>query len=356
MIGIPCVSSTGFITGILATVIVVMCLASCAVRPKGGFDLATKPLAPDYSDTAHWAALPWMRDSADVVPEPWMRDKQSEARADVFYIHPTTYTGRKGQNHWNAGISDKEFNEYTDRTAIRNQATIFNVACRVFAPRYRQAHLRCFFVKQRKDDAALALELAYRDVRTAFLHYLEHFNEGRPLIIAAHSQGTLHAARILREFFDDKQEVQVPLIAAYLVGMPVDSAYFKRLEPCSTATDTDCYCSWRTVDEKFKPGRAYPSGEHIVVTNPLTWSVLRPFATREEHLGAVFRRFYNGIYPEWIDARVDNGFLRTSRLKVPGMPVMPLRNYHIGDYNLFYADIRANVKERVAAFTGHAGK
>ena len=37
-----------------------------------------------------------------------------------------------------------------------------------------------------------ALELAYTDIEAAFEHYLAEYNNGRPFIIAGHSQGAQH--------------------------------------------------------------------------------------------------------------------------------------------------------------------
>ncbi len=41
-----------------------------------------------------------------------------------------------------------------------------------------------------------AFDLAYEDLKTAFENYLKHYNKGRPIIIASHSQGSLHALRL----------------------------------------------------------------------------------------------------------------------------------------------------------------
>ena len=48
------------------------------------------------------------------------------------------------------------------------------------------------------------IDVAYADVKRAFDYYLENYNNGRPIIIAGHSQGSGHGMRILKEYFDDK--------------------------------------------------------------------------------------------------------------------------------------------------------
>lgn len=335
-----------FSTGIA---LLCMSIASCSVHPVGGFRPELAPPAPEYSDHALWAALPFQVDSADVVPDTSMRDLQDQAQVDVFFLYPTTYTGKKGHRAWNADVYDKNLNVRTDRLSIRNQATVFNASCRVYAPRYRQAHLECFYTQRKKEDAMAALNLAYEDVRIAFEHYLNHFNEGRPLIIAAHSQGALHAAHLIRDFFFEGSNTP-PLVAAYLIGMPIRKDAFLDLPPCETPDQTHCFCSWRTVDEKYKPSRFYPTGEEYAVTNPLNWTNGNETAPTSLHTGAVLRKYYEGLYPEFITARTDNGLLRVSRPKIPGTPFLPTRNYHVADYNFFYANLRENVKSRVKAY------
>ncbi|MDX1479311.1 MAG: DUF3089 domain-containing protein [Saprospiraceae bacterium] len=323
-------------------------LMSCSVKPRSAFRADAVPAAPDYGIDAHWAALPSRFDSADAVPGTGLSDRQADANVDVFFIHPTTYTGKRGHNTWNAALNDARLNLRTDKSTIRYQASLFNGVGRVYAPRYRQAHLEAFYTKQRQDEAQQALDLAYADVRAAFDYYLEHYNQGRPLIIAAHSQGTAHAARLLRERFDG-QPLQDRLIAAYLVGMPVKAAYFDRITPCVTPEDTGCFCSWRTVKEGWVP-RRWGIDEEVVVTNPLTWRTDPGWADRALHRGAVFRKFHKGPFPGLTGARIANGYLQIPRPRIPGYLWVPLRNYHVADYNLFYVDVRENARLRAETY------
>ncbi|MDX1686160.1 MAG: DUF3089 domain-containing protein, partial [Saprospiraceae bacterium] len=109
------------------------------------------PSPPDYTDLFYWAAHPEKRDSADVVPSSEMINGQDKARADVFYLHPTTYLGSVGENKWNAPVDNAHLNRETDKVAVRSQATIFNRCYRIFAPRYRQAHYKSYFTSRKKD-------------------------------------------------------------------------------------------------------------------------------------------------------------------------------------------------------------
>jgi Protein of unknown function (DUF3089) len=324
-------------------------LIGCATPPKGHFIPNAVPPVPDYSDETSWAALPSRLDSADLLPSGDMVDRQQTAEVDVFYLHPTTYIGKKGEKMWNADVADKKLNVRTDKTAIKYQASIFNGVGRVYAPRYRQAHLEAFYTRKKKADAAKALALAYEDVKAAFEYYMEHYNEGRPIVIACHSQGTLHAAKLMKEYFEEG-ELMDQLVAAYLIGMPVKADFFSKIPACETAEQTGCYCTWRTVKDGFYPKKFYVPNANIVVTNPLTWTLDKAYAPAQLNEGAVLKKFNKGPILHFIDARADDGLLMVSRPKIPGVLFLPSRNYHIADMNFFYVNIRRNAQLRVEAY------
>lgn len=160
-------------------------------------DSSDKPV--DYGLLSSWAAHPWKQDPSDSVPQPLRKDYHADSSVDIFFIHPTTYTNPEKQFGWNAPVDDTALNNKTDQTTILYQASIFNEAGRVFAPRYRQANLDAYFTEDTV-AAMAAFDRAYEDVKAAFQYYLEHYNNGRPIIIASHSQGTTHAKRLLKEF------------------------------------------------------------------------------------------------------------------------------------------------------------
>lgn len=173
---------------------------------------------PDYTDLHYWAAHPWKWDPSDSVPQPLRNNYIKDSAVDVFFLHPTTLTSKKNTNS-NALIDDAAINSKTDYSAMLYQASAFNEAARVFAPRYRQAHYGNYFTAD-TPRARQAFELAYEDVKNAFETYLKYYNNGRPIIIASHSQGTTHAARLLKEFFEGKP-LQHKLVCAYIIGMPI---------------------------------------------------------------------------------------------------------------------------------------
>ena len=316
---------------------------SCSVK-LGTFSSTSVPSAPDYSNPDSWAALPEKQDMADKVPGEGYQNSQSDAQVDVFFLHPTTYTGKAAG--WNASVGDAELNGKTDETTILYQASIFNAAGRVYAPRYRQVHLSSFRSAD-KVAVAQALDVAYQDIKRSFLYYLEHYNNNRPIIIAAHSQGAFHAKKLLQELFDGKK-LQKKLVVAYVVGWPVFENDFKNIPPCKTPDDTGCICSWRTFKNGYVPP-IYPTGDSIIVTNPLSWRMEADFVPKEKNLGAVLKNF-DKIFPQIVDAQIHDGILWAHKPKFPGSFLFNRRNYHIADLNFYYLNVKENAQRRVGAF------
>jgi hypothetical protein len=303
------------------------------------------PPAPDYSNDISWAALPWKKDLADSVPLQSIKNQQDKALADVFFIHPTLFleSTEKMTYKWNADILDTNINNKVDFGSILNQASVFNGSCRVFAPRYRQAHISSFFTEDRKSGEA-ALNLAYDDVKEAFLYYLKHYNEGRPFIIAGHSQGTRHAGFLLKETLDNK-ELQKSLIAAYLIGMPVPKGFFENIPVCSDSSQTGCFVTWATYLEGFYPDN-YMSFKGGNCVNPLSWKIDTVEVDRKKNLGGITWKF-NQVVQNINGAKIKDGILWVDKPHVPGRMLIRLKNFHVADYNLFWFNIRENVRLRV---------
>jgi Protein of unknown function (DUF3089) len=195
--------------------------------------------APDYNDLDYWAAHPWKWDPSDSVPAPLIGPEQ-DSIADLFFLYPTTFTDPGRAKMVNAPIDDPYLSAKTDYSTILFQASAFNQHCRIFSPRYRQAHLSNFYSNDTA-TSGLAFDLAYQDIKSAFEFYLRHYNAGRPIIIAAHSQGSKLAERLLKEFFDGR-ELQEKLVAAYVLGWPIPRDYFGTLKMCADSLETGCLC------------------------------------------------------------------------------------------------------------------
>lgn len=324
--------------GLLYTVVVLF-MGTQAAMAQGA--------APDYSNLDNWAAHPWKLDASDSIPQPLRDGFVPDSSVDVFFIHPTTYLDKDQPFGWNAPVDDAALNEKTDNSTILKQLSIFNIAGRVFAPRYRQAHINAYYTADTV-TARAALNEAYEDVRAAFAYYMAHYNNGRPVVIASHSQGTTHAKVLLREFFDGKP-LQQQLVAAYIVGIPVEPTWFTSIPPCNTPAQTGCFCTWRTLETGYLTPFVEKEKYTAVVTNPLTWDASQPVASRDSNEGAVLLNF-NKILKHVAGATVHGGVLWTDKPHFFGNIFFTTKNYHIADYNLYYTSVRNNVKLRVQTF------
>lgn len=303
--------------------------------------------APDYSNLNYWAAHPWKKDPADSIPGP-LQNEPVDSTVDVFFIHPTTLTSKKLKGKiWNADLNDGELNAKTDYSSILYQASVFNGTCRVFAPRYRQAHLYSFFTDD-KEQGRMALGTAYEDVKNAFEYYLKHYNNGRPVIIAGHSQGTLHAQLLLKNYFDGK-ELSKQLVCAYIPGLVISKKEFAFLQPCTDSISIGCFTGWRTYRKKYIPPYIKSETNGSWVTNPLNWTLDSTPVKKQNNQGAVLYNF-NKIIPHPNGAQIHKGILWVERPKFPGSILYFNKNYHPGDINLFYMNIRLNINQRIASY------
>jgi pimeloyl-ACP methyl ester carboxylesterase len=332
--------------------------------PEQSFERSVPPLAPDYTEPAAWAAWPGKDSYAEAVPPGIAPRPQSGRPADAFFVHPTTYLS--GQS-WNARFDQPGSAWTITDLTMRNQASVFNGACRIFAPRYRQASAIAFT----EGPETRAFDLAYADVRRAFDHYLAHQNGGRPFILAGHSQGSIHVLRLLQERLIGTAELS-RLVAAYAIGAAAPSALERLGLPIGRApAQTGCILSWNCLGAwscQFAPWMVWSDGRYQtcperdrICTNPLAWTeggASPASANRGALPGVDIDEPLRALVPSLTGARCRNGTLvvRLAQKWQAGFrdAATWVGNYHIYDYNLFYMNIRENVERRVGAFASNA--
>jgi hypothetical protein len=264
--------------------------------------------------------------------------------ADVFFVHPTTHRGIGEE--WNAAWDNEVAQAIADGWPLQHQASAFRGCGRVFAPRYRQAHLRVFY--QDGPDGEAALDLAYSDVRRAFEWYLEHEDRGLPLILAGHSQGSYHLIRLMRERFDGPEHAALAqrLVAAYVPGMQLDPSGFRTLKPLHEERAVGGYLTWMTVARGHYPEYYHEGFAKNPTVNPITWTGdLDEYSAYADHLG-ILNRTMQLRYTRTIRAIPKDGLLWIRPLRMPLGSLLGLRDWHIADYNLFWANIRHNAELR----------
>jgi DUF3089 family protein len=322
---------------ILALLLVVV---SCKTVQIPSFTTQKAPHVPDYSLADSWAITP---NTYPTNLKQW-QSTTTNLKADVFYIYPTLNVEKK-DIRWNMPVSDKvQYNKIVNK-AVYFQASAFLNAGRLYVPIYRQAHIRAY--AQFKNGGKEALDLAYADVKTAFLYYLKNFNKGRPFIIAAHSQGTTHAIRLLKELLDGTP-LQKQLIAGYLPGMAIKKGTFKHIPFMTHPDETGGFLTWNTYKKNYYPRSFSNWFKGAYVSNPITWDS-QTTSTRSAHKGFLFS---NGrMYKQALQVMVKDGILWTT---LPHFPyrifALNKKRFHAGDINLFWEDIRENAVLRVRAY------
>ena len=248
--------------------IVLVFLFSCkAVIKLQEFQNKEVPEAPNYLNEKNWAVLP---STYSVDLKEFETKSIDSLKADVFYVYPTLNTSKEDLR-WNTPIADLEQQYKVLNKAVLFQASAFITSGKLYVPYYRQAHLRSYSMLEKGGKKALLL--AYSDVKKAFEVYLKKYNNGRPIIIASHSQGSTHTKFLLRDFFDDKP-LQQKLIAAYVVGTVMKPNLFKTIKPMIRPNEIGGVLGWNT----FKKG-SYPKKKDIfkgsITSNPVTWDTAK---------------------------------------------------------------------------------
>ena len=267
------------------------------------------------------------------------------------YILRSTARNSNLKNPWFANVNDDKLNKRIAESTIKNQASVFNGSAKVYSPLYRQAHVGIYHKDQDLLLKANALAQAYKDVREAFIYYLQNYNENRPIVIASHSQGTNHAEKLLKEFFEGK-DLKSQLVAAYLVGMPLRDDTFKELPICENEDQTGCWLSWNTYRQGYYPPNHDFWFDAGVSVNPLSWKRDSTYVSWGANLGGVLKNFKK-IRVGLSDAQNKDGMLWINKPKFFGNFWLNWDRFHIVDYNLFYMNIRENVEKRVENYLGN---
>ena len=358
-----------------------------AMTPTEDF-VAPAPVATGYSRADMWFARPgmaagddptlWMphrfdtatHDPAEGDPPPAPRIAAEATRGDaaIFFIHPTSYLAR---GHWNAPLDDAEAN-WRATLFIRGMASTLAGAGEIWAPRYHQAAMGAFLTRD-VDTANRALNAAYVDVDQAFTQFLTEIGPDRPIILAGHSQGALHLSRLMKERIAGRP-IASRIVAAYVVGWPISVAHdlpAMGLPACQNADSSNCVLSWQSFGEPADPEmitEVYDAtlgfdgqsrrGSRMLCVNPIS-GALDGAAPASANLGTVKATsdFADGtLYvPGATGATCDDpahggrGFLLIGDGPDLGNYLLPGNNYHVFDYPLFWANVRADAIHRLAA-------
>lgn len=317
-------------------------LASCKTTYNtSSFKSTAVPAEPDYSNQKYWAVLPgqYPEELKEIVKTELEKD------TDVFFVYPTLLTDKKDPL-WNADVNRADLRKTVIEQSVKYQASAFAKAGNLYVPFYRQSHYKIYvppYDKQEKDSRMIA----YQDVKAAFQYYLKNYNQGRPIIIASHSQGSIMCGMLLQEFFDGTP-LQKQLVAAYVPGVKFQDDKFKSLKKMDQPLATGGYVSWNTYKRKNYPPTYEKWYKGATTTNPVTWDN-RTETTFDQHLGVL--NTDGKIYPNALRLQVVDGLVWSSVPKIPKRFFLSfVKNYHFADINLFWKNIEQNAVNRVKSW------
>ncbi|MBV1691141.1 DUF3089 domain-containing protein [Novosphingobium sp. G106] len=351
------------LAGAVALVLWSDSLTKIAFVPTAKFTPQRALAANVYDDPAMWIARPGLgaKDPSHWLP-PGFKPEATTLPAAVFFIHPTSYL-EKAQ--WNAPLDDAKSRDLAE-TFVRGMASAFNASPDLWAPRYRQAAFGAFLTDE--PQANEAIDAAYADVLLAFDAFVAGTAKDQPIVLAGHSQGALHLKRLLRD-----RVAGTPLAkriaAVYAIGWPISLGHdlqMMGLPACARDDQPGCVVSWLSFAEPadnhmlLESYAARPGldgkpvgGSAFLCTNPLTGAAGGQ-AEAKANLGTLvpdLEKKTGALIPAMVPARCGpDGFLYIGDPPKMGPYVGPGNNYHVYDIPLFWANLRADVAKRVAAW------
>jgi hypothetical protein len=299
----------------------------------------------DYSKPEHWLVTPSNHDKA----------------VDVFYLYPTAWTPDS--------LTDPLYCEIDDPTmlagsasAYNRQATAFETVGNIYAPYYRQASSRRTLALPEDQRWDILKNVPAKDVMAAFDYYIKNFNNGRPFIIAGHSQGANLMLFLLKDYMNENPDVYERMIAAYVIGYPVTADFMDantHLKFAEGPDDTGVIISYNTQSPNIAPGTNIVVGNNIgLVINPINWKRDETLAPASESLGSYmpvssmtnFEQVLN-----YADARIDlaQGVLICSSVNdsvIYQLSGGMLGIYHGFDFPFYYFNLRENAENRTNKF------
>lgn len=295
---------------------------------------------PDYADAGSWAY--------------WRVGENKPA--DLFIVCPTVDLGTGGNKNMSLADNEAKKNFYG---ALNMERGIYEQHCRIYAPYYRQAVLADYDLPAK--EAEPYFNLAYKDVRAAFVYYMQHENNGRPFVLAGFSQGAEMCLRLLKEF-GNEDFVKNNMVACYAIGWrftPQEAEKYPYIQPAKCADDLGKVIIFNSEAPEVTSSLMVPHGEKSFCINPLNWRTDGTMADKALNSGACFTDYSGSIkreVPQLTGCCIDTerGVLKVTDIdKKQYPPVLSIFTdgiYHLYDYQFFYRNLQQNVGLRINTF------
>ncbi len=295
-----------------------------------------------YSNSGHWLSLP------SSIDKP----------VDVFYLYPSALIATDPNGPPEICAIDDPNMIHGAQSAFARQATAFQNTANIYAPYYRQLALSLTMPSAEREQLVSGIPTEY--ATEAFDYYIKHYNNGRPFILAAHSQGANILCYMLSGYLKNNPEVYKRMIAAYVIGYYVTPDYLAKnphLKFAEGPDDTGVIISYNTEAPGVNNADNILYEGPGLVINPITWTRDETVATTSQGLGSLMPD-PNGVFvqvPQYADACVNKvvGVLICTTADEDALYKLTggLRGiYHSFDYPFYYYNLRQNAADRTDMF------
>ena len=290
----------------------------------------------DYNDEKNWAFRSDKHDFNRLIPKNYSINNQKKINVSVFFIHPTTLFSSK---KWNADTSHFLNNNIID-LFLENQASVFAGITDLYVPHYREMHIYSY---TDTINGIKAFNIAYNDIEKSFKYFLKNKKTDK-FIIAAHSQGTNHAKKLINEYIYTKVDLRRELIMSYLIGMDINKNEML-IDLCQNPTQLNCFLNWRSFNESYYPND-WNYGENYISINPITYTNDTLWSDKKQHDGILFPN-QKIFLKRSISVRNEKGLLWINFDNNLILNNFKKKSYHNADFNLFWVNIRQNLIKRL---------
>lgn len=274
-------------------------------------------------------------------PAMWHIERNDSLGADVFYI-PSTW-----EFDWTT--ADGKVSHYADPSLEKHRADMEIEMSKIadymadgtnfYSPYYRHITLDSWATLNEDTIGRRYHDVAFVDVRNAFDHYIRHYNNGRPFILAGFSQGGKSVVELMKVLADSLQN---KMIAAYVLGYkvtPDDAGMAPWIKAAQDSTDvgvTICYNSVSDV-KYMKPVVSAPT---VMAINPVNWRTDATPAVLDDTITVTLDPHYKVL--------VVKGYDGSSLPNI--LDVLNTGDYHGAEPWLYSECLRENIHKRIRSF------
>jgi hypothetical protein len=250
----------------------------------------------DYSNTQNWAAgkmkiisaINYSPNFTIVAPDTVSKTlvtvtPDTSSNYDIFFVYPTILTNNDSTP---AIYPINVVNEAAANIEINWEATAFEQFGRLYAPYYRQGNLATFYPTTSFAAQAAILDTAVTDIIAAFKYYMQHYNNGKRVILVGHSQGSMVLGMMLHnlESTTDSSLLKSVFLSVlmgmesgpYVTTTGLTGGWWRYMPICQNPTDSVCVMSW---------------GTHRYGSPLLSFTTLIPFDTILVNQGYMYKNF-----------------------------------------------------------------